>query len=342
MCSCLLVNITFTPAVLLTLPCFFKLQCASFPRMVEWSRTIKCGCGSVRAKSTSADLKQPLLPHAVSSVAVDTPHSHDGGSPASDSHSEAEMVRIVSDERLPAISDAASVSGLGPDAPVDDLTVDTTTFWFRHAVRVTKRPWLSIALVLLLGSPLTIFCYRFKVTADQNAIHPRNTVSISCVDRMLCNVLGCGLTRVCVVVFECSQHMFSTWNKFVDTFAAGYSYPYALITKVAQPDNLTCAVLAVQQTNAMIAAVSARTSIDASLFSGPSWVLGKPLDLFQAASLLVGNDSTTDVGLLSQFRNLLCPHISFDKQTLRLNGYYTEVDVPWDPQGLYVSVQVVP
>lgn len=135
-----------------------------------------------------------------------------------------------------------------------------------------------------------------------------------------------------------SQHMFATWTKFVDSFAAGFSYPYALITRVAQPENLTCSILAVQQTNTMIAEVSARTGIEPSLFSGPSWVLGKPQDFFHAASLLVGNDSTTDIGLLSQFRNLLCPHISFDKQTLRLNGYYTEVDVPWDPQGAPVAV----
>lgn len=183
MCSCLIVNVTFTPAVLLTLPCFFKLQCASFSRMVEWTRQ-QCGCGPSREKAPLGHLKQPLLPHVPSSVVAEMQESNDNESPVSDSHSEAEMVRIVSDERLPDVSGSDPTSASDSRASSHDLTVDTSTFWYRHAVRVTKRPWLAIALVLLLGSPLTIFCYRFKVTSDQNAIHPRNTVSAAMSPRV--------------------------------------------------------------------------------------------------------------------------------------------------------------
>lgn len=56
------------------------------------------------------------------------------------------------------------------------IRFDANDKWYWYARLVTGRPWLALAIVLVCGSPLTAMCYKFSVTTDANAIHPRNTV----------------------------------------------------------------------------------------------------------------------------------------------------------------------
>lgn len=67
-------------------------------------------------------------------------------------------------------------NGLLPDVSTV-ANLDKSSFWFKHATRVVARPWLTIALVILCGLPLTIFSARLSVTSDANAVHPRSGVS---------------------------------------------------------------------------------------------------------------------------------------------------------------------
>ena len=131
--------------------------------------------------------------------------------------------------------------------------------------------------------------------------------------------------------------MFSTWQKYVDIFPAGRSFPLALISNVSVPSDVFAAAAAVNITNVLIQDIQLRSGIAPELFSGPTWVQGQPIDILRAVDLLIGNDKDTPLGIYAQFRNLAFNHINVQESPFLLRGFYTEIDVPWDPQGGHIN-----
>jgi hypothetical protein len=127
------------------------------------------------------------------------------------------------------------------------------------------------------------------------------------------------------------QAVFKAWHHFNDQFNGGLLFPYALISQpIGNTQDRDEPSIVVDATNALIASIIERTHIPASCFSGPTWVNGAPQSV-DAAKALLDPDNKDDMATLSQFRNVMIPHVA--TQNGEIVGFYTQIDTPFDPEG---------
>ena len=179
--------------------------------------------------------------------------------------------------------------------------------WFRLASYVVQNHVKVLLVVLLIMSPLSYLSTKLQVTVDQNQLHDR------------------------------TQPEYETWLRFRAALPAGMTWPYALIAQPGDNATLLDAAEIVELNNALIAELVDVLGIHARLFSGPTWLNGKPQRLAVALGYLgypkpVPPYIDTPLFYYSQLRNGRVPHLNIESK-----AFYTEIDTPFDPQGSKVE-----
>ena len=139
MASCLVVNMTLTPALLLAIPGLFRVQMS-----LTWQPRPRLTCRRLPSEGVSQSVPTYV---ALSSTYED-------------------------DTDRNASTDMLASPNHGDGFDDEDIT---RTLSYRYVSALAKRPFVVVVGLLLVTVPMLYFMTRFKVTASSDAIHPRDT-----------------------------------------------------------------------------------------------------------------------------------------------------------------------
>ena len=308
--SCMLVSVTLTPALLLLFPCFFRANLASCCCCRKGvGGTLGCVAGCTRTCARRCCLLVRCRR---------TQGSDDSSVALLNAHALLPVLEpgVLQDENPAVVASPSQGRGCMPAAPpgAQDAVAaarkkQQLSIWFRLASYVADNSAKVLLIVLLVMSPLSYLSTKLQVTVDQNQLHDR------------------------------TQPEYETWLRFRGSMASGLCWPYPLIAQPAENATLADAAEVVEINNALIAELVTVLGIEPRLFSGPTWLNGRPLGLLSALGYMGYPQPAlpfedTPLYYYSQLRNVRVSHFSGTK------AFYTEIDTPFDPQGWKVEAFV--
>jgi hypothetical protein len=323
---CIAVNVTLTPALLLTCPRFYRWR----------NHAACCGGGCARGgrccgyATTTATASAPLLPAAAGGAATRPP-------PAS------AWVRLALYVTVHPYSVIVAVLLAG--APVSyyssqlRTTIDQNQIhprgtavydaWTRYTAAFPSGFSWPYALVMKarLGARARAGPRPLTLGSKRDCVRARG-----CACARLC-VCACAFVQFCVCVCvwggggPCVRACVCLCVVHVCVCVRARAQQANATNGL--PAELEAAVL-IEASNALITDIIAATGIAPSLMSGPSWVNGHAINASMMTDYLQDESSPlydSPEAHLSRVRNLECPHIN----EARGVGY-TEIDTPFDPQ----------